>query len=99
MAITIQDTLRYPDYSPMPDTVIIITTLESTEVIKGSSLKVKTSTDGSFSTGLCTGKFSIEVKPCSGVQYAEFIVEVTDETPSPITLINLINNHSVTVQP
>jgi hypothetical protein len=97
MAITIEDTLRYPDYSPMLDTVINITTLESTEVIKGSSLKIKTNPSGAFSSQLCTGKFAIEIKPCSGVRYAEFVVEVTGATPSPITLIDLINNHSVTV--
>lgn len=91
--INIDDVLVLPDGTPMKDAEITITTVKSDKVLTGSFLKVTTTDTGGFKTPLHTGIYTITSKPKRNHIVMEVSVEVTDLTPTPITLVQLINDY------
>ncbi|MGL4616516.1 MAG: hypothetical protein ACRCVV_22015 [Shewanella sp.] len=99
MAIQIQGVLIYPNGEPMKDTLVQITSYSTLEVIKGASTTVETDANGNIDTSLANGIFQLVVKPCKGSAYSTSYVEVTPETPSPISLVRLISEYQPSILP
>ena len=95
MSILISDTLKLPNGEPMTKAKLTFTAINSVEVVKGSCITIVTSETGGIEVTLLKNKYSIDLQPSGKSIVSTHFVEVTDSTPSTLTLIELITNHAI----
>jgi len=91
--VTVTDALILPDGTPMKCAKLKLVAHSTGESLQGSAITIYTEDTGIVNFTLVNGVYKLSLIPNKEVASLEVLIEITETTPSPITVVDLVNNH------